>query len=120
MLCFPGFTPVANDAQAVGDSGECVVPSADMPPRPAILAMLGRLPHRHPSRDEMRMEAIDPEDDELLSELSGWPAAAARDERAARERERHRECRDSRSACLHRDGNYCNRPVVALGDNTGW
>ena len=25
MLCLPGLTPVANDAHAVGDSGECVV-----------------------------------------------------------------------------------------------
>ena len=27
MLCLPAFTPVANDAQDVGDSGEWVVPS---------------------------------------------------------------------------------------------
>jgi len=27
----PAFTPVANEAQAVGDSGECVVPSGRTP-----------------------------------------------------------------------------------------
>ena len=32
MLCFPGLTPVANEAQAVGDSGECVVASGLTPP----------------------------------------------------------------------------------------
>src|SRR5438132_1513373 len=31
MLCLPAFTPVANDAHAVGDSGEGVVPSARTP-----------------------------------------------------------------------------------------
>ena len=35
MLCLPGFTPVANDAQAVGDSGDTVVSSGYAPP-PAI------------------------------------------------------------------------------------
>ena len=33
MLCLPALTPVANDAHAVGDSGECVVPSGmNVPP----------------------------------------------------------------------------------------
>src|SRR5882672_9617883 len=44
MLCLPAFTPVANDAHAVGDSGECVVCSGYMPPVFARVAMLGILP----------------------------------------------------------------------------
>ena len=32
MLCLPAFIPVANDAHAVGDSGECVVSRAWTPP----------------------------------------------------------------------------------------
>src|SRR6476620_9447553 len=32
MLCLPGFTPVANDAHDVGDSGETVVSSFVSPP----------------------------------------------------------------------------------------
>ena len=45
MLCLPAFTPVANDAHAVGDSGECVVPSGRTPlPRAASFFMFGSLP----------------------------------------------------------------------------
>src|SRR5262245_33604279 len=44
MLCFPGFTPVANDAHAVGDSGDCVVPSGYRPPWAARRARLGSCP----------------------------------------------------------------------------
>ena len=45
MLCLPALTPVANDAHAVGDSGECVVPSGRTPlPRAASFFMFGSLP----------------------------------------------------------------------------
>src|SRR3954471_18703141 len=44
MLCFPALTPVANDAHAVGDSGECVVCSGENPPRFASAEMFGSLP----------------------------------------------------------------------------
>src|SRR4030081_2959869 len=45
MLCLPAFTPVANDAHAVGDSGECVVPSGRTPlPVAASFRMFGSLP----------------------------------------------------------------------------
>ena len=45
MLCLPAFTPVANEAHAVGDSGECVVPSGRTPlPRAASFFMFGSLP----------------------------------------------------------------------------
>src|SRR3954451_3943051 len=44
MLCLPALTPVANDAQAVGDSGECVVCSGENPPRLASAEMFGSLP----------------------------------------------------------------------------
>ena len=45
MLCLPAFTPVANDAHAVGDSGECVVSSGRTPlPRVASFFMFGSLP----------------------------------------------------------------------------
>src|SRR6185436_20829693 len=44
MLCLPALTPVANDAHAVGDSGECVVCSGENPPRFASAAMFGSLP----------------------------------------------------------------------------
>src|SRR5262245_3422938 len=44
MLCLPAFTPVANDAHAVGDSGECVVCSGEKPPCFASALMCGSLP----------------------------------------------------------------------------
>src|SRR3954467_5763452 len=44
MLCLPALTPVANDAHAVGDSGECVVCSGENPPRFASAEMFGSLP----------------------------------------------------------------------------
>src|SRR4051794_355124 len=44
MLCLPALVPVANDAHAVGDSGECVVVSGCMPPWRASFAMFGSLP----------------------------------------------------------------------------
>src|SRR5262249_29988307 len=44
MLCLPAFTPVANEAHAVGDSGECVVWSGEKPPCLASAAMCGSLP----------------------------------------------------------------------------
>src|SRR4029453_13199135 len=74
----------------------------------------------HPSRDQVRVEPIEPEDDEFLSELSGRAAAAARDERRARQRQCHRERQGSRSACLHRDRNYCNRATAGPWAATGW
>src|SRR4029079_3837570 len=48
MLCLPALTPVANDAHAVGDSGECVVCSGNMPPPCARFEMLGSLPSSIP------------------------------------------------------------------------
>src|SRR6185295_20324276 len=44
MLCLPALTPVANDAHAVGDSGECVVCSGYIPPPLASFEMFGSLP----------------------------------------------------------------------------
>src|SRR3954447_24231133 len=44
MLYLPALTPVANDAHAVGDSGECVVCSGENPPRFASAEMFGSLP----------------------------------------------------------------------------
>src|SRR6266487_1358428 len=44
MLCLPALTPVANDAHAVGDSGECVVCSGYMPPPLASAEMFGIFP----------------------------------------------------------------------------
>src|SRR4051812_3025397 len=44
MLCFPGLTPVAKEAHAVGDSGEWVVASGYMPPCSASRFMFGSLP----------------------------------------------------------------------------
>src|SRR5947207_2279569 len=44
MLCLPAFTPVANDAQAVGDSGEWLVSSRCSPPRLTSFCMFGSLP----------------------------------------------------------------------------
>src|SRR5262252_6602234 len=44
MLCLPALTPVANDAHAVGDSGECVVCRGEKPPCLASAAMCGSLP----------------------------------------------------------------------------
>ena len=45
MLCLPALTPVANDAHAVGDSGECVVLERRTPlPRAASFFMFGSLP----------------------------------------------------------------------------
>src|SRR5215472_4834491 len=57
MLCLPALTPVANEAHAVGDSGECVVPSGRTPlPALASFCMLGSLPssiHRCTRRGSM-------------------------------------------------------------------
>src|SRR6188474_2710155 len=44
MLCLPELTPVANDAHAVGDSGEWVVCRGNIPPPLASAEMLGSLP----------------------------------------------------------------------------
>src|SRR3954467_14364678 len=44
MLCLPGLTPVANDAHAVGDSGECVVVKGRTLPRAASFERLGSCP----------------------------------------------------------------------------
>src|SRR6185295_5299315 len=44
MLCLPAFTPVANDAHAVGDSGEWVVCRGEKPPCLASAEMFGSLP----------------------------------------------------------------------------
>src|SRR5690348_5126396 len=44
MLCLPAFAPVANEAHAVGDSGECVVVSVRITPFFASAEMFGSLP----------------------------------------------------------------------------
>src|SRR5919197_711115 len=44
MLCLPALTPVANEAHAVGDSGECVVASGNIPPVFASAERWGSLP----------------------------------------------------------------------------
>src|SRR3989337_2110727 len=44
MLCLPALTPVANDAHAVGDSGECVVCRDEKPPCFARAAIWGSFP----------------------------------------------------------------------------
>src|SRR5690348_9917040 len=44
MLCSPAFTPVANDAHEVADSGERVVPSGQKPPCLASAEKFGILP----------------------------------------------------------------------------
>src|SRR5436190_17522815 len=44
MLCLPALTPVANEAHAVGDSGEWVVCSGNIPPPFARAEMFGSLP----------------------------------------------------------------------------
>src|SRR3954462_15367990 len=56
MLCLPGLTPVANEAHAVGDSGDCVVAKGYVPPRAASCAMFGSCPaasHRFSSVGSM-------------------------------------------------------------------
>jgi len=57
----------------------------------------------------MRVEPIEPEDDQLLIELSGRPPAAAAPKKGARDGQRYRERHDSRSAGVHRDHDYSNR-----------
>ena len=66
MLCFPGLTPVANDAHAVGDSGECVVASGYIPPCSASRLQVRQLALFDPSADERRIHAVEAEDDEPL------------------------------------------------------
>src|SRR5438445_238243 len=44
MLCLPALTPVANDAHAVGDSGECVVSRCRIVPCLASFCRFGSLP----------------------------------------------------------------------------
>ena len=70
MLCLPALTPVANDAHAVGDSGECVVSSGCRPP-PRWRASACSAACLRPSSvcDELRIHAVEAEDDELLLEL---------------------------------------------------
>ena len=67
MLCLPALTPVANDAHAVGDSGECVVPSECTPPPCfASFCMFGRRPSSMYRWTSLRIHAVESEDDELL------------------------------------------------------
>ena len=66
MLCLPALTPVANDAHAVGDSGECVVCSGYMPPPCASFAMFGSLPSSIHFFEQVRVHPVEAEDDELL------------------------------------------------------
>ena len=81
MLCLPGLTPVANDAHAVGDSAECVVPSGveaalvDQPLDVGKLAVAGQL------LDEVGVHPVEAEDHHLL------PVAALR-RRSVPERQR--------------------------------
>ena len=44
MLCLPGLLPVANDAHAVGDSADTVVPRSYRPPWSASFFMFGNRP----------------------------------------------------------------------------
>ena len=85
MLCFPGLTPVANDAHAVGDSGECVVAEAmDAAGCARQFPEVRQLPLVHPFLRESRVHAVEPEDDELLAELLGSAPVSARHCRAER------------------------------------
>lgn len=79
MLCFPGLTPVANDAQAVGDSGECVVESGRTAPVDARREKCGswpafihrfRSPGSRPSKP--RISSLG-----LIASPAGWPPQAA-------------------------------------------
>ena len=77
MLCLPGFTPVAKDAHAVGDSGEWVVASgihAALFGEPLHVRQLAFL---HPFAVERRVEAVEPENHHPLGVGAGAPPAAA-------------------------------------------
>ena len=65
MLCLPGLTPVANDAHAVGDSGECVVPSGYMPPSFASFEMLAAGRPSSTVSTSCGIHAVEAEDHEL-------------------------------------------------------
>ena len=92
MLCLPAFTPVANDAHAVGDSGECVVVE-----RAHAAAALRELLHVrqlafvHPLLDELRIHPVEAEDDELLPELFAARAACRTPTASAEANDKQRE-----------------------------
>ena len=83
MLCLPALTPVANDAHAVGDSGEWVVSSGRTPvPRRASFCMFGSLPssiQRWTRRGSMPSK---PRTTSFWRNFSGARCGAARGERA--------------------------------------
>ena len=68
MLCLPGLTPVANDAHAVGDSGEWVVARSWRPPLGDERLHVRQLALVHPLPDQVGVHAVEPEDHELLRE----------------------------------------------------
>ena len=97
MLCLPAFTPVANEAHAVGDSGECVVPSgADAAAARRQLLHVRQLALVHPLLDQARIHAVEAEDHQLLLKFLRRPARSAR----GRERSGRRQAR--RAGCVSR------------------
>ena len=69
---------MANDAQAVGDSGECVVSSACTAAALAgQLLQVGQLALVHPPLHQARLQAVEPEDDELLVDGGGRTSSPA-------------------------------------------
>ena len=103
MLCLPGLTPVANDAHAVGDSGECVVASGRTPPVDASRERFGSWPafiHWSSSAGSIPSK---PEDEELgTAGVAARPGAAGRRDEACRQRERHGGRQHARSHADHR------------------
>ena len=89
MLCFPGLTPVANDAQAVGDSGECVVASGIQPPVRASRDRFGSLPAFIQRVSERRIHSVEPQDQKLLGRttVDGDPDRQAGASKRSRQRE---------------------------------
>ena len=110
MLCLPAFTPVANDAHAVGDSGEWVVASGRTPlPRFASFCMFGSLPssiHFWTSRGSMPSK---PRITSFCWNFCGGRRGAARDRGA--------ETNDKRSEqdAFHQD--VRGEEIITL---TGW
>ena len=68
MSCLPALTPVANDAHAVGDSGERVVAERVEAAALRELLHVGQLALVHPLADEARVHAVEAEDDQLAGD----------------------------------------------------
>ena len=77
MLCFPALTPVANDAHAVGDSGECVVCRAGRAAL-SMAAMCGSLPSASSCRTRSGSMPSNPR---ITSFCRSWLGGAARADR---------------------------------------